>query len=93
MRIKANDIQINYELSGKKGAATVVLSHSLASSLLMWNPQMDALTPSFQILRYDVRGHGASDAPPGPYTLELLAGDVIGLLDALGIGQAHFVGL
>ncbi len=93
MRIKANDIHINYELSGKKGAQVVVLSHSLSSSLLMWNPQMDALNPYFQVLRYDTRGHGDSDAPPGTYTLELLGEDVVKLLDALGIDRVHFVGL
>ena len=93
MRIKANDIQINYELSGKKGAPVVVLSHSLSASLLMWNPQMEALNPRFQVLRYDIRGQGSSDAPPGAYTLELLAKDVIGLLDAIDINQVHFVGL
>jgi len=93
MRIKANDIYINYELSGKKGAPVVVLSHSLSSSLLMWNPQMGALNPYFQVLRYDIRGHGGSDVPSGAYTLEQLAKDVISLLDALGVDQAHFVGL
>jgi len=93
MRIKANGIQVNYELSGKKGAPVVVLSHSLSASLLMWNPQMDALNPYFQVLRYDIRGQGSSDAPSGAYTLELLAKDVIGLLDALSINQVHFVGL
>ena len=93
MRIKANGIQINYELSGKKGAPIVVLSHSLSSSLLMWNPQMDVLNPQFRVLRYDMRGHGKSDAPSGAYTLELLGEDVIGLLDTLNINQVHFVGL
>jgi 3-oxoadipate enol-lactonase len=93
MRIKANHIQINYELSGKKGAPVVVLSHSLACSLVMWNPQMDDLSPHFQVLRYDMRGHGHSDVTPGPYTIELLAEDVIGLLDALSIDRVHFVGL
>jgi 3-oxoadipate enol-lactonase len=93
MRIKANGIHVNYELSGKKGAPVVVLSHSLSASLLMWNPQMDVLNPHFQVLRYDIRGQGSSDAPSGAYTLELLANDVIGLLDALSINQVHFVGL
>jgi len=93
MRIKANGIQINYELSGKKGAPVVILSHSLSSSLLMWNPQMDALNPYFQVLRYDTRGHGNSDAPSGAYTLDLLEDDVIKLLDVLGMDRAHFVGL
>ena len=93
MRIKANGIQMNYELSGKKGAAAVVLGHSLASSLVMWNPQMDALNPNFQVLRYDMRGHGHSEVTPDPYTMELLGKDVIGLLDALHMDQVHFVGL
>jgi 3-oxoadipate enol-lactonase len=93
MRIRANGIQINYELSGKKGAPVVVLSHSLSASLLMWNPQMEVLNPHFQVLRYDIRGQGGSDAPSGAYTLELLANDVIGLLDALSVSQVHFVGL
>jgi len=93
MQIKANGIQMNYELSGKKGAPVVVLSHSLNSSLLMWNPQMEALNPHFQVLRYDIRGHGGSDAPSGAYTLELLGEDAIGLLNALDINKVHFVGL
>ncbi len=93
MRIKVNNIQMNYELSGKKGAPVVVLSHSLSSSLLMWNPQMDVLNLYFQVLLYDIRGHGDSDTPLGAYTLELLGNDAIGLLDALNINQVHFIGL
>ncbi len=93
MRIKANGIWMNYELSGKREAPVVVLSHSLSCGLLMWNPQIDALNPYFQVLRYDTRGHGESNAPPGPYTLELLADDVIALIDALGVDRLHFVGL
>jgi 3-oxoadipate enol-lactonase len=93
MRIKANTIEINYELSGKKDAPVVVLSHSLSSSLEMWNPQMEDLNPHFQVLRYDIRGLGGSEAPSGAYTLELLGNDVIKLLDALNINKVHFVGL
>src|SRR4030042_495025 len=89
MIIKANGIEINYELSGKKDAPVVVLSHSLCSSLIMWNPQMNVLEPDFQILRYDIRAHGDSEATEGSYTLELLGDDVIGLLDALGINKVH----
>jgi 3-oxoadipate enol-lactonase len=93
MFIKANGIQINYELTGKRGASMVMLSHSLGSSLLMWNPQMKALEPHFHVLRYDSRGHGKSEAPPGVYTLELLGEDAIALLDALEIEKVHWVGL
>jgi 3-oxoadipate enol-lactonase len=93
MLIKANGIQMNYELSGKKDGPFVILSHSLGSSLVMWNPQMKALEPHFQVLRYDIRGHGRSEAPPGAYTLELLGEDAVALLDVLEIEKVHWVGL
>jgi 3-oxoadipate enol-lactonase len=93
MLIEINGIGINYALSGKENAPVVVLSHSLGSSMKMWDPQIEALEPHFRVLRYDMRGHGRSDAPEGAYTLDLLASDVIGLLDALKINSVHFVGL
>jgi 3-oxoadipate enol-lactonase len=93
MKINANGIDINYELTGREGAPVVMLSHSLASSMVMWNPQLDALEPHFKVLRYDMRGHGRSAAPDGAYTLEMLAEDVVALLDALDIDAVHFVGL
>lgn len=93
MFVEANGIRIHYEMSGKKDAPVVVLSHSLGSNLAMWEPQVPALSPHFQVLRYDIRGHGESDAPRGPYSLEMLALDVVGLLDVLKIEKAHFVGL
>ena len=80
MKILANDIQINYELTGQAEAPVVMLSHSLASSMVMWNPQLSSLEAHFQVLRYDMRGHGDSDAPEGAYTLELLVQDAVALL-------------
>ena len=73
MKIQANGIQINYELSGRNDAAVVMLSHSLACSLVMWQPQMAVLESAFQVLRFDTRGHGDSDAPQGAYSFEQLA--------------------
>ena len=70
-----------------------MLSHSLASSMVMWNPQLESLESHFKVLRYDMRGHGASDAPDGAYTLELLAEDAVALLDALGIDTRAFCGV
>jgi len=93
MFITANGIRMNYEISGKEGAPIVVLSHSLGSSLLMWGPQMEVLRTHFQVLRFDTRGHGGTESPPGAYTLEMLGEDVIALLDALKIPRVHFVGL
>lgn len=93
MKIEANGIRINYELSGKKDAPVVVLSHSLACSMVMWDPQLDLLEAHFRVLRFDTRGHGDSDAPRGSYTLEQLVDDAIGLLDGLDIDRVHWVGL
>jgi 3-oxoadipate enol-lactonase len=93
MLIKANGIQISYELSEEKDAPVVVLSHSLGSSMLMWQPQFEVLKSHFRVLRYDMRGHGKSEATEGAYTFEQLAADVIGLLDALKLESVHFVGL
>jgi len=93
MKIEVSGVQINCELSGNEDASVVVLSHSLGAGMNMWNPQLEALEPEYRVLRYDMRGHGESDAPEGAYSLEQLAADVIGLLDALEINRVHFVGL
>jgi 3-oxoadipate enol-lactonase len=63
----------------------LVLSNSLGTTTRMWDPQMPVLTEQFRVLRYDKRGHGDSPAPPGPYSMEDLAGDALALLDSLGI--------
>jgi len=93
MKIRANDIEQFYQLSGKNGAPVVMLSHSLSSSNVMWTPQLAVLEQYFQVLRYDVRGHGQTAAPEGKYSLQQLAADAIALLDSLAIERVHFVGL
>jgi 3-oxoadipate enol-lactonase len=91
MKVKANGIDINYEIEGE--GPWLTMSHSLACNLHMWDPQMPVLTKKFKVLRFDTRGHGQSSAPAGEYTLEQLADDLKGLLDALKIRQTHYVGL
>jgi 3-oxoadipate enol-lactonase len=93
MLIKVNGIQMNHELSGQENGQVVMLSHSLGSSLVMWNPQIESLEPRFRVLRYDTRGHGGSEAAQGPYALEMLGQDAIGLMDALKLDKVHWVGL
>ena len=93
MKVKANGINFNCAIEGKRGAPWVVFSNSLATNLSMWDDQAAALADKFQILRYDQRGHGGTDAPDGRYSFDLLVADVIGLFDALEIERAHFVGL
>jgi 3-oxoadipate enol-lactonase len=93
MKAKTNGIETSYEIHGKEGAPWLVLGHSLACSVRMWDPQIAALKGSYCILAYDTRGHGASEAPQGAYTLEMLADDLKSLLDALGVKHPHFCGL
>jgi len=93
MKAKVNGIDTNYEIHGAAGAPWLAFSHSLACSLRMWEPQVAAFKDRFRILLYDTRGHGASDAPKGPYSLEMLAEDLRQLLAHLKIGKTHFVGL
>lgn len=90
-RVHANGIDIRYEIQGE--GACVILAHSLATDLTLWDDQMAALAARFRVLRYDIRGHGGSSAPPGPYDFAMLTGDVLGLMDALGIARAAFVGI
>jgi 3-oxoadipate enol-lactonase len=85
--------RIAYRFDGPADAPVVVLSNSLSSNLSMWDDQIAALTARYRVLRYDQRGHGQSAVTPGPYTFDMLADDVRGLLEALGVGSVHFVGL
>lgn len=93
-KLSANGIAIHYELTGPENGPVVTMSHSLAAHSGMWAPQVPALVGrGYRVLRYDTRGHGQSEVPAGPYTLEMLAEDVIALLQGLGIAKTHFVGL
>jgi 3-oxoadipate enol-lactonase len=93
MKIKANGIAFNYEISGPDTAPWLIFSNSLATNLQMWDPQAEALKDSFRMLRYDQRGHGQTEAPTGRYTFEFLCADVIALMDGLGIKRAHWCGV
>jgi len=91
MKIKTGAIHINYTVEGD--GPWVVMSHSLACAISMWDEQAEALKRRYKVLRFDTRGHGASDAPVGAYTQKMLADDLHGLLTALRIDSPHFVGL
>jgi 3-oxoadipate enol-lactonase len=93
MKIKANGININYQIDGPEGAPWIVFSNSLATTTAMWDEQAAALKSSYRVLRYDQRGHGGTDAPAGRYAFDTLLADALGLLDALRIDKAHFAGL
>jgi len=78
---------------GPPGAPALLLSNSLGSTIEMWDPVLPTLTEHFQVIRYDTRGHGRSPVPPGPYELDDLVDDAIGVLDRLGLARAHLAGL
>src|SRR5919198_5689276 len=93
MNITVNGINVNYTLEGPTSGPVITMSNSLASNLSMWDPQVRALASRYRILRYDTRGHGGTDAPAGPSSLDELTEDARALLQALGIMRTHFVGL
>jgi 3-oxoadipate enol-lactonase/4-carboxymuconolactone decarboxylase len=82
-----------YRLQGNAGRPVLILSHSISTDHAMWELQISDLLPYFQILRYDTRGHGASDATAGEYSIEMLGKDILALADVLGISQFAFCGL
>lgn len=86
-------MKTNYRLEGPAGAPVVTLTHPLGVTLALWDDHVAVLTKQFRALRYDVRGHGGSEIPPGPYTLEQMSDDLFALLDSLGIAETHFVGV
>ena len=84
---------IHAELEGPERAPVLMLSNSLGTNLHMWDEQTGPLTRHFRLVRYDRRGHGKSSAPKGPYTMERLGRDVLGVLDGLGIQKINWCGL
>ena len=80
-------------LDGPAHGPVLMLHHALGADLDLWQPQIAAFSHHFRVLRFDCRGHGASTISARPYGLERLGGDVVGLLDALGLERVHFCGL
>lgn len=88
-----HDMRMFYRLQGTAGRPVLILSHSIGTDQSMWDLQVNDLLSHFQVLRYDTRGHGASDAPPGEYSIEMLGKDILALVDVLGISRFAFCGL
>jgi 3-oxoadipate enol-lactonase len=92
-RITVNNIDLYYELSGPENAPVLVLSNGIMMSTASWAFQKAVLERHLQVLLYDCRGMWRSDHPDGPYSMQLHADDLAGLLDGLGIDQAHIAGI
>src|SRR6185312_4294914 len=89
----SDGLQIAYRVDGPEDAPPLVLINSLGTNLHMWDAQIERLSHSLRVIRFDNRGHGLSAVPTKPYTLEQLGGDVCALLDTLGITRAHLCGI
>jgi 3-oxoadipate enol-lactonase/4-carboxymuconolactone decarboxylase len=91
--ITANGIRLFYDITGASDAPPILFSNSLGTSLEMWDGVIRGVAPYYRCIRYDTRGHGRSEVIASPASMDDLAADAAGLLDALGIEQAHFAGL
>ena len=91
--IRANGVELFYDLTGPENAPVVVFSTSVGATIEMWEPQARAFADRYRVLRYDTRGHGRSQVVNRRIAVENLADDLAGLLDALHIEKAHLVGL
>jgi len=90
MRIKANGISMNYEVTGKGRWLTLI--HGAADNLEAWWNQVPVFSQHYRVLTYDVRGYGQTETPPGEYTINILVQDLYELLKALGINGTYVLG-
>jgi 3-oxoadipate enol-lactonase len=86
-------LNLYHRFDGPETAPVLVFANSIGTTLELWDPQVPAFAGPFRMLRYDQLGHGRSEVPPGPYTVELLGRELLALLDELRIGRFSFCGL
>ena len=92
--IQIGDVKLYYELHGPEGAPVLVLNNGvIMNAATSWTFQTATLAKHYRVLQYDCRGQGQSEHPEGPYTMELHADDLVGLLEALGVESAHIAGI
>jgi 3-oxoadipate enol-lactonase len=88
-----NGASIFYERSGVPGAPVLLLSHALGTTARMWEPLLELLGRQYELIRYDMRGHGQSSTPLGPYLIDQLGHDVLALVDSLHLRRIAFCGI
>jgi len=91
--IETGGARITYLIEGPPGAPVVLFINSIGSTRDLWGPQVAAVTKAHRAITYDARGHGLSSAPSGDYSIALLAGDALAILDAEGLDRAHVCGI
>ena len=90
-KLHVADIDLNYEMTGQ--GQPLLFIHGLGSSVRDWELQLPVFAPRYQVVTFDLRGHGQSSKPPGPYTIRLFAADTAGLIKEVGLAPAHVVGI
>jgi len=90
MKIKANDILMNYEIKGK--GQNLVLIHGAGDNLNMWYHQVPVFSKSYRVITYDVRGSGETESPKGESSISLFSEDVYQLMKAIRVEDAYFLG-
>jgi 3-oxoadipate enol-lactonase len=91
--IQSNGAKLNAQIEGPERAPVLMLCNSLGTDLHMWDDQVNAITRHFRLLRYDRRGHGKSEAPKGPYNMEMLSRDALAVMDGMGAAKVNWCGL
>lgn len=94
LSVRGRDFALAVHLDGPTDGTPIALTHSILSSSMMWAQQAQWLAAEgMRVIRIDARGHGDSEAPVGPYTMDDLGDDTVSVLDALGLAKAHYLGL
>ncbi|MEM6680317.1 MAG: 3-oxoadipate enol-lactonase [Pseudomonadota bacterium] len=91
--LKVNGVVLHAEATGPSGAPAIVFSNSLGTDFRIWDPLLPHLPGGWRVIRYDKRGHGLSEMPTAPWSIEDLADDLAALIEAYGAGPAVVVGL
>ena len=86
-------VALSWEAHGEPSSPGIVLVHSLGANRSIWRSLAASLASSHRVITLDLRGHGASPVPAGPYSLDELAGDVLGVADAAGLSRFRFCGI
>jgi len=91
--IQTDGARLYWRCDGPDNAPVLLLSNSIGTDYSLWDPVMPALQRAFRVIRYDARGHGASDAPAGEYSMERLGRDALAVADAAGAKRFLFAGI
>lgn len=87
-------VEVHYRVDGPADGPAILFANSIGSDLRIWDDYVKPLTDKgFRVIRHDLRGHGDSPVPAGPYRIEEIGGDALTLLHRLGIDRAHIVGI